>query len=218
MTKSNGTTKDHKKPRRTRKIVWKSMSWRVVCVYGIMCLAGVQFSLVLTKFAYLKLSPDVWRLEHSEGQRLRISGLEKFYGNRDIVCRVEEYRWSWYGGPGLIRPKVTLRDIALLEPGAESTGDGAERPVAHSGDAGYQVEERSTMYLDEGDLLGMQVSFIGVPDWPLDSSPYEPLAFIWHTIVSAGLALLAFLWIIKMRMTFWGQQVSHGDSDTAKNP
>jgi hypothetical protein len=75
------------------------------------------------------------------------------------------------------------------------------------------------MYLDEGDLLGMQVSFIGVPDWPLDSSPYEPLALIWHTIVSTGLLFLSGLVIIKARMNNWGrQQVSHGDSDTAKNP
>ena len=76
------------------------------------------------------------------------------------------------------------------------------------------MEERSTIYLDSGELLGMQVSFFGVPDEPLESSPYTPLAFMGYVIVGT----LGVLLIIKVRMNWGRQQVSHGDSDARGEP
>jgi hypothetical protein len=183
-----------------------------------MIFIGSQLCLFLTKVVYLKLSPDVWRLEHSEGQRLRISGLEKFYGNRDVVCRVDKYEWSVWGGPGLIRPKVTLREVALLEPGAELTGDGTDFLEADSSEAGDEVEQRTTMYLDSGELLGMQVSFFGVPDDPLDSSPHGPLAVLLHGMASGGLLIFAVIWTIMARKNWRREHVSHDDSRPPEKP
>ena len=69
MTKSNGTTKDHEKPRRTRKTVWKSMSWRVVCVWHyVSCRSGL-----LPSVSEICLSEAVARRVETGAQRRLLS-------------------------------------------------------------------------------------------------------------------------------------------------